>query len=92
MYTLFSSLIVPDPDAFIEGSKSHSQEQLDAWGVVGQTIFRAADSNRVMIISTYETLEKAQQHKAEIESPEVEARMKQMGVQLPMDLWIAEEA
>ena len=91
MFTFFGSMIVPDPEAFIEASKSHTKEQLDGWGVVEQSFFRAVDGNRIMIVGTYKTLEEAQKHKAEIESPEVEAQMKQMGVQLPMDLWITEQ-
>ena len=92
MVTFFASMIVPDPDAFIEGSKSHPQEYLDERGIVEQTHFHVIGENRVLIVGTYNTLEEAQNHKAEIESPEVEAQMKQMGVTLPMDLWIAEQA
>ncbi|MBZ0293057.1 MAG: hypothetical protein K8L99_10885 [Anaerolineae bacterium] len=90
MYTFFGSMIVPDTKAFIEMAKSMPKEHLDEFGVVEQTIY-LADENRVMIVNTYNTLEEAQKHKANIESPEVEAQMKQMGVQLPMDLWIAEQ-
>lgn len=92
MYTFFSSMIVPDPEAFIEMSKSHPKEQLEEWGVIEQTHFHVIGENRVIIVNTYNALEEAQNHKAIVESSEVEAQMKQMGVQLPMDLWITEKA
>jgi hypothetical protein len=92
MYTFFGRIIVPDAEAFIKMSKSMPAEHLDEWGVVEQTFFRIVNENRIMIVNTYKTLEEAQKHKADIESPAVEAQMKQMGVQLPMDLWIAEQA
>ena len=92
MVTFFASMIVPDPEAFIEGSKSHPKEYLDERGIIEQALFRVVGENRVLIVGTYNTLEEARNHKAEIESSEVEAQMKQMGVTLPMDLWIAEKA
>ena len=67
MVTFIASMIVPDPEAFIEMSKSHSQEQLDEWGVIEQTLFRVTGENRVLIVGTYKTLEDAQKHKSEIE-------------------------
>ncbi|MBZ0293056.1 MAG: hypothetical protein K8L99_10880 [Anaerolineae bacterium] len=93
MATLFSRINTSDPKAFIETAKSYPQEERDKWGVIENSVLRVADGSGFMLVSTYKTLEEAQKHKAYIEeSPDVEALMKRMGVQLPTDIWIAEQA
>ena len=91
MYTLISSITVADVDMFVTGAKSQPQEHLDQWGVVNNTIYRSVDQNVVIIVNTYLTLEEAQKHKADLESPEMKAGLEQMGVS-SFDVWLVEES
>jgi len=96
MVYLVGTLTVADVDGFIEGAKSYAQEHNYAqehqneFGVVEHYIYRGVDQNIVIIVNAYKTLEEAQKHKAYIESPELKAGHKQMGVQ-SFDIWIVEK-
>jgi hypothetical protein len=91
MFTLISSITVSDVDMFVAGAKSQPQEHFDQWGVVENNIYRSVDQNVAIIINTYNTLEEAQKHKSDLESPEMKAGLEQMGVS-SFDLWLVEKS
>lgn len=90
MFYLVSTLTVADVDAFIEGAGSAPQEFLDEWGIIENNIYRGVDQNIAIIVNAYKTLEEAQKHKAELETPQSKAaHEEQMGVK-SYDIWIVE--
>lgn len=89
MFYLIGTITIADVDAFIAGAGSMPQEYLDESGVVEQNIYGSVDQNVVIIVNAYKTLEEAQNHKADIDSPQSWENHKQMGVE-SFDSWIVE--
>lgn len=92
MRSLISSFTVADFEAFKKMIESNAKEELEALGIVEQSLYHVADEDRVILVNTYNTLENAQKHKAFLESPEFQAGFAHMGVTSPITLWMAEEA
>ena len=89
MYYLEGNLNVADVNDFIERAGSAPQEFFDEWGIVEQNIYGGVDQNVVTIINAYKTLEEAQKHKAQLDSPQSKKNHKQIGVE-SFETWIFE--
>jgi len=92
MIKLFASVNATDVEALIEALKSWPDEQRELWGVVERRYYHVVGESRVIVVNTYNTLEEAQKHKANVASPEVWDHFEQLGAKPPVTLWIAEEA
>lgn len=92
MFKLFASVNATDPEALIKALKSWPDEERKAMGVIERHVYQVVDENQVIVVNTYNTLEQAQNHLANVTSPEVLAHFEQLGAKVPGIVWLAEEA
>ena len=81
---------------------SHEVSDYDKWlgamqgaapadGRQSLKIFRTPDSQRIVVMETFDTMENAEKHLAFLENPENRPMGESIGVVFPITVWIVEE-
>ena len=92
MFTLFAQFAVEDFDAWKRAIVDVVDESyLKEAGIVEASIHRQVDASEVIIIHKFKDLETARKFMNRSEMEETQKRYQQMGIILPITLWLGED-